>query len=224
MAKDGRRIDVSISMAPIKDDAGAVVGAVAVTRDISQRVATEQRLEAANRRNEALLDELRRLNQELAEQARRDPLTGVGNRLRLEEDLAAYDARRVRYGSSYCVLLCDIDRFKALNDADGHQAGDEVLCAVARTLSTQSRAGDGVYRYGGEEFLILLAEQTVEGGLVAGERMRRAVEADGLVTISVGIARCPEGESTDPDDAIRRADRALYAAKSTGRNRVVADG
>jgi diguanylate cyclase (GGDEF)-like protein/PAS domain S-box-containing protein len=218
MAKDGRQIDVSISMSPIRDQAGRIVGAAAFTRDITDR----RRIES----------ELERLNTALVEQARRDPLTGLGNRLRLEEDLATYDARRVRYGHSYCVLLCDLDRFKALNDRQGHQAGDAVLCAVADTLTRESRTSDAVYRYGGEELLVLLAEQTLEGALIVCERMREAVHALGLahadseagvVTISIGAAVCPQAGQTDPTDAIRRADRALYAAKAQGRNRVVAD-
>jgi diguanylate cyclase (GGDEF)-like protein/PAS domain S-box-containing protein len=218
MARDGRRIDVSISMTPITDEAGVIVGAAAFTRDISERRGIERELE--------------RLNAALVEQARRDPLTGLGNRLRLEEDLAVYDARRVRYGHSYCVLLCDLDRFKALNDRAGHPAGDRVLCDVAATLRGQSRQSDGVYRYGGEEFLILLAEQAIDGARLVAERMRRAVHAlalahpaneAGVVTISIGAAQCPRGDRTDPADAIARADRALYAAKARGRDRVVTD-
>jgi diguanylate cyclase (GGDEF)-like protein/PAS domain S-box-containing protein len=218
MAKDGRRIDVSISMTPITDDAGTIVGAAAFTRDITERRRIERELE--------------RLNAALVEQARRDPLTGLGNRLRLEEDLAVYDARRVRYGHSYCVLLCDLDRFKALNDRDGHQAGDRVLCEVATALQRDSRSSDGIYRYGGEEFLVLLAESDLDGATVVAERMRRTVRglglahADneaGIVTISIGAAQCPRGDRTDPADAIIRADQALYVAKAQGRDRVVAE-
>ena len=218
MAKDGRRIDVSISMAPIRDAAGNIVGAAAFTRDITERRRVEK--------------ELQRLNAALAEQARRDPLTGLGNRLRLEEDLVGFDARRVRYGHSYCVLLCDLDHFKALNDRHGHQAGDRVLCGVADILRRESRSSDAVYRFGGEEFVVLLAEQTLEGVLIVSQRMRDAVHdlglthpdnETGVVTISIGAAQCPRGERTDPTDAIRRADQALYAAKAQGRNRVVAD-
>jgi diguanylate cyclase (GGDEF)-like protein len=103
---------------------------------------------------------------------------------------------------------------------------------VADTLERESRTSDAVYRYGGEELLVLLAEQTLEGALAVCERMREAVHALGLphadneagfVTISIGAAVCPRGAQTDPTDAIRRADRALYAAKAQGRNRVVAD-
>ena len=218
MHKDGRRIDVSISMAPIRDAAGSIVGAAAFTRDITERRRIEHELE--------------RLNAALADQVRRDPLTGLGNRLRLEEDLARYDAYRLRYGHAYCVLLCDLDRFKALNDRQGHQAGDRVLRAVADTIVCESRTTDAVYRYGGEELLVLLAEQDLEGALVVCERMRAAVQRlgiahtdneAGVVTISIGVAACPDGDQADSTDAIGRADRALYAAKANGRNRVVAD-
>jgi two-component system chemotaxis response regulator CheY len=107
-----------------------------------------------------------------------------------------------------------------------------VLREVADTLRRESRTSDGVYRYGGEEFLVLLAEQTLDAALIACERMRKAVYALGLahddneagvVTISIGAAQCPRGDRTDPADAIRRADQALYAAKAQGRNRAVAD-
>ena len=218
MAKDGRRIDVSISMTPIRDDAGMVIAAAAFTRDITERRRIERELE--------------RVNAALADQARRDPLTGLGNRLRLEEDLVGFDARRVRYGHCYCVLLCDLDRFKALNDRHGHQAGDQVLRAVADTLQREIRTGDGAYRYGGEEFLVLLAEQTLDRAQIVAERLRRAVRAlahahadneAGVVTISIGAAQCPRGDRTDPADAIKRADRALYAAKAQGRDGVAAD-
>ena len=215
--KDGTSFPVEYTTTPISDG-DAVTGSLLVFRDITER----RRIDS----------ELQRLNAALVDQARRDPLTGLGNRLRLEEDLEGFDARRVRYGHSYCVLLCDLDHFKALNDRHGHQAGDRVLRAVADTLRRQSRSSDAVYRYGGEEFLILLAEQTLEGAMIVSRRMREAVQALGLahadneagvVTISIGAAQCPRGDRTDPADAIRRADQALYAAKAEGRNRVVAD-
>jgi diguanylate cyclase (GGDEF)-like protein/PAS domain S-box-containing protein len=215
--KDGTSFPVEYTTTPISEG-DALTGSLLVFRDITER----RRIES----------ELQRLNEALVDQARRDPLTGLGNRLRLEEDLAGFDARRVRYGHSYCVLLCDLDHFKALNDRFGHQVGDRVLHAVADTLRRQSRSSDAVYRYGGEEFLVLLAEQTLEGAMIVSHRMREAVLALGLThpdneagvaTISIGAAQCPRGDRTDPADAIRRADQALYAAKAEGRNRVVAD-
>jgi diguanylate cyclase (GGDEF)-like protein/PAS domain S-box-containing protein len=215
--RDGTSFPVEYTTTPITE-AGTLTGALVVFRDIMERRKIE--------------GELVRLNSALAEEARRDPLTGLGNRLRLEEDLTAYDARRVRYGHTYCVLLCDLDHFKALNDRQGHQAGDRVLREVADTLRRESRTGDGVYRYGGEELLVLLAEQTLDGARIVCERMRTAVQALALahpdneadvVTISIGAAECPQGDRTNPIDAIKRADRALYAAKAQGRNCVVAD-
>ncbi len=215
--RDGASFPVEYTTTPISEG-DTVTGALVVFRDITER----RRIE----------NELGRLNSVLAAQARRDPLTGLGNRLRLEEDLVSYDARRVRYGHSYCVLLCDLDHFKTLNDRQGHQAGDDVLCAVAAALERESRTSDAVYRFGGEELLVLLAEQSLEGALIVCERMREAVHAlgiahaeneTGVVTISIGVAACPDGARTDPTDAIRRADRALYVAKAQGRNLVVAD-
>jgi diguanylate cyclase (GGDEF)-like protein/PAS domain S-box-containing protein len=215
--RDGSSFPVEYTTTPITEG-DKPIGALVVFRDITER----RRIES----------ELERLNTALGEQARRDPLTGLGNRLRLEEDFVTYDARRVRNGHSYCVLLCDLDHFKALNDRQGHQAGDDVLRAVADTIVHESRTSDAVYRYGGEELLVLLAEQTLEAALIVAERMRAAVHglgfehADsptGVVTISIGAALCPQAAETDPADAIRRADRALYAAKAQGRNCVVAD-
>ena len=215
--RDGTSFPVEYTTTPISEGETRT-GALVVFRDITERRRIEHELE--------------RLNAALAAQARRDPLTGLGNRLRLEEDLAIYDARRVRYGHSYCVLLCDLDRFKALNDRQGHQAGDRVLRAVADTIVRESRTSDAVYRYGGEELLVLLAEQTLAGALIVCERMRAAVHRLGLahvdneadvVTISIGVAACADGDRTESTDVIRRADRALYAAKAAGRNRVVAD-
>src|ERR687883_939192 len=95
------------------------------------------------------------LHRRMHADARQDALTGVGNRLRLDEDLAALCGRVERYGHSYCIAMFDVDGFKAYNDAVGHQAGDEVLRAVAQALARGVRAGDMLYRYGGEEFALL---------------------------------------------------------------------
>lgn len=175
--------------------------------------------------------ELESLNQLLHAEARRDALTQLGNRLKLAEDLKVLNARATRYGHSYCVALCDIDHFKAYNDSEGHLQGDEVLRRVAETIAVTSRDGDTTYRYGGEEILVILPEQSLETAAIAVERMRREVEAlaiphpgnaaSGMVTISAGIA------AFDPEDAsgdrlLRAADAALYVAKEAGRNRIAA--
>lgn len=176
-------------------------------------------------------DELAGLNQELAAEARTDALTRIGNRLRMGEDLEVLQARVMRYGYSYSVALCDIDRFKLYNDFEGHLAGDEVLKRVAQTLDRVKRTGDSVYRFGGEELLVLLPEQTTDSASIGLERMRAAIEAlaithlgnepANVVTISAGIAHQPAHSTASIDTVLKLADAALYKAKDSGRNCVL---
>jgi diguanylate cyclase (GGDEF)-like protein len=174
--------------------------------------------------------ELDRHRAELAHLARHDPLTGLGNRRSLGEDLAVLHARSQRYGHRFAVAMCDIDRFKAYNDTHGHQAGDQALRAVAATISQELRGGDSVYRYGGEEFLLVLPEQTLDTARVAVERVRSAVEGlaipqpaagpGGILTLSAGIAAFGPGEAPTAEELLKRADAALYRAKAAGRNQL----
>jgi diguanylate cyclase (GGDEF)-like protein len=174
--------------------------------------------------------ELLRLNEELESIARLDALTGLGNRLRLNEDLAALAARIERNGGTAGVLLMDLDRFKRLNDSAGHLAGDAALRGVADVMRKTSRSGDGVYRYGGEEFLVLLHDCDESGLQVAGQRYLTAIEAAGmahpdnppygLVTASAGATELSAANCTDVDSALHDADEALYVAKGGGRNRL----
>jgi diguanylate cyclase (GGDEF)-like protein len=166
------------------------------------------------------------LHRRLHRDARQDALTGLGNRHRLDEDLEAMQARAERYGHRWCVALLDLDHFKGFNDGAGHLEGDALLRRVSAALSDTVRGGDTVYRYGGEEFLVLLPEQTLETAALAAERLRAVVEelavshpAGGRVTISAGVAGPAEG-GEDAKALVGRADAALYAAKSAGRNRV----
>jgi diguanylate cyclase (GGDEF)-like protein len=166
------------------------------------------------------------LHRRLHADARHDPLTGIGNRLRLAEDLETLRGRVDRYGHAYCVALFDVDAFKAYNDAEGHPAGDEVLRKVAGVLRDEKRSGDAVYRYGGEEFLVLMPEQSVDSSAKGAERLRAAVEAlaiphpaGGVVTVSAGVAGLEDGERR-ADEVLELADQALYRAKEAGRNRV----
>jgi len=166
------------------------------------------------------------LHRRLHDDARHDTLTGLGNRLRLAEDLEALCGRVERYGHSYCVALFDLDDFKGYNDGAGHLGGDGTLRTVAAALQQQIRSGDAVYRYGGEEFLVLLPEQTLESAGLAAERLRAAVEglglahpAGGVVTVSAGVAELHE-KASRPDQVFELADQAMYRAKENGRNRV----
>ncbi len=195
-----------------------------------EAVRHEQELALAHRELIKKSAELERLNQLVAETARIDALTGLGNRRRLDEDLATLDGRAKRYGHRYSVALCDIDHFKLYNDRYGHLAGDEALRAVGQALAAHARSGDGVYRYGGEEFLLVFPEQTDVGALRATEGSRRAVYAlqiphashpgVGVVTMSAGVATFRPGDDGGYEPVLARADAALYLAKARGRNRV----
>jgi diguanylate cyclase (GGDEF)-like protein len=172
--------------------------------------------------------ELSDANRRLSRESRLDPLTGVANRLRLDEDLVELAALHQRHGRAYCLVLCDLDRFKDYNDALGHQAGDVALRHVAALLDGETRAGDRVYRYGGEEFLLVLPDQDAHAGATLAERHRAGLERAGLphprnpptevMTFSAGVAAAQPGESAA--QVLHRADRALYRAKSSGRNRI----
>lgn len=176
------------------------------------------------------ISERQRYEQELLDLARTDPLTGVGNRLRMTEDLAALQERFIRYGQTYAIALIDVDHFKSYNDTYGHVAGDVALRAVAAELQRVLRGADAIYRYGGEEFVAVLPAQEPTGALTAAERLRGSIEAlqhphpasaHGVLTISVGVA--PVGaDGGSVDSTLRNADRALYDAKRAGRNTVQA--
>jgi diguanylate cyclase (GGDEF)-like protein len=151
--------------------------------------------------------------------ARIDPLTQVANRLRLNEDLRSIWARAKRYDHAFCAALVDLDDFKRYNDRHGHLAGDDLLRRIAQTMSRQLRGGDTLYRYGGDEFLVILPEQALSAAAQAMERLRAAVEELETITVTIGISELGVAD-TDPEIWLRRADAALYRAKARGRNRV----
>ncbi len=197
--------------------------------ELQVRLISASRVTALHRRLAYQNSELERLNRKLFDQSREDPLTHLGNRLRLHEELEVLHGRVARYGHSYCAVLCDVDFFKSYNDTYGHLAGDEVLKRVADMISGNLRGGDMAYRYGGEEFLIILPEQDPRSASVVAERLRRGVEElaiphrartpPGVVTVSVGLATLSADEKS-ADDLLKEADAALYVAKEMGRNRV----
>ncbi|MBE0009113.1 MULTISPECIES: diguanylate cyclase [unclassified Arthrobacter] len=177
----------------------------------------------------ALHSQLGKYRQELTRQARTDPLTNVDNRLKLTEDLELLHGRSQRYGNRYSLALCDVDHFKSFNDLQGHPAGDEALKAVARSLTLLSRDTDGVYRYGGEEFLLILPDQGAADAEAAVERIRSGIEALAIthygnprqvLTISAGISTFTADHPVSSGQLLKEADDALYAAKAAGRNRV----
>jgi two-component system, cell cycle response regulator len=167
--------------------------------------------------------ELRRDSQTSFRAARVDALTGVGNRLRLEEDVDALQSQVSRYGRCLSVAMCDVDAFKRYNDARGHIAGDEMLRRVAQTIRESLRRVDQVYRYGGDEFVVVLPEQLGPRAAAALDRVRSAVEhaTRGEITLSVGLATITLEDDSSVRCGVARADRAVYRAKMAGGNAVI---
>jgi diguanylate cyclase (GGDEF)-like protein len=160
-----------------------------------------------------------------------DGLTGLFMRryfdARIEEEIE----RSKRYGSAFSVVMIDVDDFKHLNDSHGHLIGDRVLRGIANVVKSQMRGVDTAARYGGEELALILPRTEMVSAYNVGERIRAAIaelrvttESDPTgslrVTASFGIASYPESKARDGEDLVRRADRALYRAKKTGKNRV----
>ncbi|MET1081057.1 MAG: GGDEF domain-containing protein [Pseudomonas sp.] len=162
--------------------------------------------------------------------ALRDPLTGTGNRIAMDQALQREIDLARRNLQPLSLLMVDIDHFKRINDSFGHSMGDEVLKAAANTLKSQLRNVDMVFRYGGEEFLILLSNTGREAAAMVGERLRHGIFnlqclAQGSaieLSISLGCACLLPGESVE--SLLRRADSALYVAKREGRNRLTMAG
>lgn len=183
----------------------------------------------ANLETQVLLrtTELLEANERLALLATRDPLTGTFNRRCFLEKAEVEFAQMRQISGTVALLLLDIDHFKSVNDTYGHAAGDEVLCVIARQLSSELRANDMIARHGGEEFVLLFPETSMDEGLVVAERLRRTVADEPVVykeqtikvTVSIGVAESNGDEALD--HVLQRADEALYQAKREGRNRVV---
>lgn len=162
--------------------------------------------------------------------ATRDPLTGLHNRREFDRLVAEECQRATRFGHPFALAMADIDFFKKINDTHGHQIGDEVLKHVASLLAGQLRIVDRIARYGGEEFAILMVETDRKAAVDALQRLFALLaetpcvpERTGLtlnVTLSGGLALMPD-DATSPEQLVAAADKALYAAKHAGRNRVV---
>jgi diguanylate cyclase (GGDEF)-like protein len=197
-----------------------------------QLAASNQHLDELNRDLEARVDqrtaELRLLNAQLEELALTDALTGLLNRRALVDLARKEIGHSQRQGRPLAVMMIDIDHFKSINDRYGHHAGDTVLRQAAAVIKRVIRAGDTPVRYGGEEFVVLAPETDQQGALDLAERIRQAlrseaIEADqGTVTITASCGVTVRGEDDqDPEQLLRRADEALYAAKLAGRDRVI---
>jgi len=176
-----------------------------------------------------LQTQLEEKNRELERLSRTDGLTGLFNQRHIRELLNDEFERVRRSKESLSISLIDFDDLKRVNDTMGHQIGDRVLVEMARLLNISTRRVDRVGRSGGDEFLVILPETPLQGAVVCLERIRAKVEAypflpdgDGHLplTISVGIATCPDPGVQSPEELLRRADVAMYTAKHSGRNRI----
>jgi two-component system cell cycle response regulator len=182
--------------------------------------------EALEEREKALLE----ANEKLTHMSLTDGLTGLANRRHLTERIDEMFAHGTRMKEPFALVMCDLDKFKSVNDTYGHQAGDEVLKQLADILREEAREIDHVGRYGGEEFMLLLPGASLEDAVSFAERVRKHIEAHTFTftggtlrrTASFGVSGWPHPQITSCDSLSRTADDALYVAKETGRNRVVA--
>jgi len=223
--KPSRYLDLRVT--PLYDEDQNLSGRLIIFRDITDRKEVEKDLRYAMDRMQTQLIEIGLLQSQLREQAIRDALTNLFNRRYLEETLERELARAAREVYPLCIVMMDIDHFKNVNDTYGHEAGDLVLKTLAETVTSQSRQGDFVCRFGGEEFVLVMPNITIN---IAKERvssLHKSISSLYIpfgrfnlnITMSMGISWYPKHGETK-ETLLRAADRALYAAKNTGRNQV----
>jgi len=200
---------------PVRDQQGNIVAGMVVTYDITRQKMVEQ--------------SLREQEERLMRLALHDPLTNLANRTLFNNQLEQALARSKRTGSGVAVLFLDLDDFKPVNDTLGHEAGDQLLIQVAERLRSTVRAGDTVARFGGDEFVLLLEDVSNERDVAtAAAHILQALDASYLISrqavsisASIGYSHCVGEEQIEAGELIRRADMAMYRAKSSGKNRIL---
>lgn len=209
--KDGHRVPVLVRVVPLKDEYGKVTGAAEIFSDVSPKTELLNRIE------------------ELQQQALIDPLTMAGNRRYADIDLQIKFDEMHRYGWQFGVIFADVDSLKQINDQSGHETGDKVLKMVAKTMLSGVRASDLVCRWGGDEFIAIIANTTPEMLYVMSDRLRVLVEQSFITTksniirttVSIG-ATITQSDDT-PQTLLKRADHFLYQSKQAGKNNTFTD-
>lgn len=212
-------------MFPIRTERGFRLGGT--VRDVTDRKTAEIALQNANMELRRQMAELRELKDRLQEQAIHDPLTQLCNRRYLDEALPREVSRALRLDQQLGFILLDVDHFKQVNDKYGHKVGDEALQAMSNLLQAGFRASDIVCRYGGDEVLCVLPDATQETIFRRAEQIRQDIASlviipdlqDVKITVSIGVALLPTN-GTEINTVLEAADKALYHAKETGRNRI----
>ncbi|MFM9865107.1 MAG: GGDEF domain-containing protein [Micropepsaceae bacterium] len=206
-----------------------IEGVVAATRAIE---AKHKALEKELTTSSSEIKSLRQRLESIREESRVDSLTGLLNRRGFDERMIMALCGVAENNDQLCVLIGDVDHFKKFNDTWGHATGDQVLRLVAQCFKSNTKGGDTAARYGGEEFVVALPQTSLEGAITVAEHIRVAVESKkivkrstgetlGSITLSIGVAKHVPGEPIE--DTLNRADACLYAAKRSGRNRVVGE-
>ncbi len=217
-----------LSIAPKKTPPGESERFILLARNVTDRKRYQDALKQVNKNLIAHVREIEALQEQLREQAIRDPLTGLFNRRYLQETLEREVARARRARQPIGVIIMDVDFFKRVNDTYGHKAGDLVLEKMGALLKSNLRAGDIPCRYGGEEFTIIMPGASLEAAVQKAEKLLKKIAAlrviyeknEIRVTVSVGVAAFPQHGKTGEQTLIC-ADKALYRAKESGRNRLV---
>jgi two-component system cell cycle response regulator len=197
--------------------------------ELKARVRSMLRIKRLQEELEERERQLLEANERLRHMSRTDSLTGLENRRYSEQQLDHMFAHSSRLSEPLSCVMCDLDRFKSVNDEFGHHAGDAVLKQFAQILKRAAREIDSVGRYGGEEFMVLLPGTVLDAAVTFAERVRKEVESHTFVfdggsahrTASFGVAGWPHPQVHNSDELVRSADDAMYVAKETGRNRVI---
>ena len=201
ITKDGRTIPISVSISFLRDDKGEIIGSLGIYKDITEN---------------------KRLQKELEKLSITDNLTGLYNQRHFYNELKRETERSKRLNHPLSLLLFDVDRFKYYNDTYGHLGGDKVLCEVGEIVSKSIRVNvDSGYRYGGDEFVVILPETGTDQAFAVAERIRTSFNNTGLVDVTLSIGLIKYRIEYDLETFVRHADKAMYTAKQSGGDRII---